>query len=201
MGGFRIVRAVGPVPGGVLFEAEQVERERRATLKLIAPTLATSPRFPARFDREQAIATAFYHPHLLTTYEAGEAEGVLYVAARAVTGARLDAVLAQEGRLGYSRAMELISQVAAALDEAHGRGLVHRGLHPGSIIMSRERTEHLYLTDFKMTDETSAYGGLLGAPDRTVPPDPDFAAPEQIRGARSTRVPTSTPWAACSSCW
>ncbi|MDP2710649.1 MAG: serine/threonine-protein kinase [Solirubrobacteraceae bacterium] len=182
VGAYRIIRSVGPAVGGTLFEAEDLERKRLALLRVIAPQLAASAGFRARFMHEQKLAAAFYHPHVLTIFDAGEADGTLYVATRLVAGRWLDALLAAGGALQYARATELVVQLAGALDEAHSRGLVHRGLRPSSIVVASEPAEHAYLTDFGLTDDTSQYGGLSRAPAGMAPPGADYAAPEQIAG-------------------
>jgi hypothetical protein len=100
---------------------------------------------------------------------------------RYVEGEDLSSLLRREGRLDPKRAAAIVDQIAGALDEAHARGLVHRDVKPANVIVeSRRGTEHAYLTDFGLTREIDASGGVT-ATGRWVGTI-DYASPEQIRG-------------------
>jgi YVTN family beta-propeller protein len=109
-------------------------------------------------------------------YAAGEAEGQLYLATRYVEGTDLRALLDQEAPLAAERALDLVGQVADALDAAHRRGLVHRDVKPGNVLV--DSSDHCYLCDFGLTKQLTdgartATGPLAGSLD--------YVAPEQIR--------------------
>jgi YVTN family beta-propeller protein len=128
------------------------------------------------------------HPNIVPIYEAGEADGQLFIAMRYVLGSDLKGLLTdQGGQLPVRATLELFSQVADALDSAHGAGLVHRDVKPGNILVaSGERPrhahgDHVYLTDFGLTKRTSELTGGLTGTGRflgTV----DYVSPEQIQG-------------------
>ena len=83
------------------------------------------------------MAASIDHPGVIPIYEAGEADGQLYIAMRHVDGADLGAVLRDEGALETERAVELVSQLAEALDAAHAAGLVHRDIKPSNAPSAR----------------------------------------------------------------
>ncbi len=180
---------------GVVYRATQLDLERTVALKVIAPALAEDPEFRARFVRESRTAASIDHPNVLPIYYAGEHDGVLYIAMRFVEGDDLRALLRREGALEPGRAARIISQVAAALDAAHARGLVHRDVKPANVLLGAQ--EHAYLTDFGLTKSAGSQSGLshTGQWVGTL----GYTAPEQIRALRSTPAPTCTRSAACSS--
>src|SRR5688572_20752499 len=109
---------------GAVYRASEEGRGRKVALKVIAPELAQDERFRERFLRESRIAASLDHPHVIPIYGAGEDDGVLYLAMRYVEGSDLAKVLAEDGALDPKRAVELLSQIAEALDAAHEKGLV-----------------------------------------------------------------------------
>ena len=180
IGGYRIVAVLGEGGMGMVYRAVQEGLGRDVALKVIIPRLAADPDFRRRFQRESRLAASIQHPNVLPVYEAGEHDGVLFVSMQYVEGTDLKALIALEERLEPARAARLVAQVAAALDAAHARGLVHRDVKPANVLVARhDGEEHAYLTDFGISKhlESAALtetGALLG----TV----DYAAPEQLQG-------------------
>jgi DNA-binding beta-propeller fold protein YncE len=176
LAGYRIDGVLGRGGMGVVYRATELALDRPVALKLIAPELAGDTVFRERFLRESRLAASIDHPGILPVYAAGEAEGELYLANRFVEGRDLAALLEQEGPLAPERALELVGQVADALDSAHARGLVHRDVKPGNVLV--DANDHCYLADFGLTkqlgsDSRTATGWLGGSLD--------YVAPEQIR--------------------
>jgi serine/threonine-protein kinase len=183
LGGFRIEALVGRGGMGVVYLAEQLKFGRRVALKVLPPELAEAPGYRQRFEQEWRTAAALEHPNIVPIYDAGEAEGVLYIAMRYVEGVDLTALIAGGGRLEADRALVILDQVGAALDAAHAHGLVHRDVKPGNILIARRLglgAEHVYLTDFGVAKGTRAGGGLTktGFFVGSI----DYASPEQIEG-------------------
>jgi serine/threonine-protein kinase len=183
LAGFRIEALVGRGGMGVVYRAEQLRYGRKIALKVLAPELAADEGFRDRFEQEWQTAARLEHPNIVPVYEAGEADGVLYIAMRYVEGIDLNALLGREGRLDPARALGIVGQVGVALDAAHARGLVHRDVKPGNILLSSGsglEGDHVYLTDFGVAKQTSTRSGLTktGLFIGTV----DYAAPEQIEG-------------------
>ena len=186
LAGYRIEAPIGRGGMGVVYRAEQLRLGRKVALKLLAPELAENQGFRARFEHESRLAAALDHPNIVPLFEAGEADGLLFIAMRYVEGTDLRALLNAQGRLEPERALAIAGQVGSALDAAHVRGLVHRDVKPGNILIAADAgldlPEHCYLTDFGLTKDTSspveltATGTFVG----TI----DYIAPEQIEGAK-----------------
>jgi CHASE2 domain-containing sensor protein len=179
--GFRIERLVGRGGMGVVYEATQLNLNRRVALKLIRPTMARQSVVRERFKRESRLAAAVEHPNVIPVYEAGEDGDLLFIAMRFIPGTDLASLITREGRLGPSRAARIVVLIASAIDAAHAAGLVHRDVKPSNILVAEEGpTEHPYLTDFGITKELGGRDDLTGpgAFMGTV----DYTAPEQIRG-------------------
>jgi serine/threonine protein kinase len=168
----------------VVYRARDRRLGRRVALKLLAPELSHNERFQQRFLRESRLAASLDHPNIVPIYEAGEAGGLLYIAMRYVEGSDLKALLDREGPLQPWRVVSILGQVGAALDVAHERGLVHRDVKPGNILIAsgagREDPDHVYLTDFGITKRSSSLSGLTGTGHfiGTI----DYVAPEQVGG-------------------
>ena len=115
---------------------------------------------------------------MIPVYEVGEEDGLLFISMRFVAGVDLGRLLAQAGRVDPERTARLISQVADALDAAHARGLVHRDVKPGNVLVTDR--DHAYLTDFGLTKRTADSQGMTrtGMFVGTV----DYIAPEQVEG-------------------
>src|SRR6516162_9009208 len=135
-----------------------------------------------RFVREARAVVAVDHPHIIPVYEAGAAEGVLFIAMRFVAGDDLRVIVGREGALQPRRAAAFISPVASALDAAHAAGLVHRDVKPANMLVDvgPGRPEHVYLSDFGVARGVLSSGGLTKAGQFLG--TPDYAAPEQISG-------------------
>src|SRR4051794_5641518 len=177
----RIEAVAGRGGMGVVYRAVHLALERVVALKLIAPAFAGDPDFRARFVRESRAAASIEHPNVIPIFSAGDEQDVLYISMRFVEGQDLRKLVHAVGALEPRRAARIVAQVAAALDAAHERGLVHRDVKPANILLTP--AEHAYLTDFgliKRTDDgatrLSSTGGLVGTAG--------YVAPEQIRGER-----------------
>ncbi len=163
----------------VVYRATQLKLDRTVALKLMSRELVDDPVFRTRFEREWKLASAIDHPNVIPIYSAGEADGLLYIVMRFVAGGTLKEALLARGRLEPDRAVEVVEQVASALDAAHVRGLVHRDIKPGNVLIE-EATGRVFLTDFGLAkahgdEDITGRGEILG----TV----RYMAPERHRGA------------------
>jgi ABC-type branched-subunit amino acid transport system substrate-binding protein/streptogramin lyase len=174
--GYRVDSLIGRGGMGVVYRAWDVSLNRPVALKLIAPELAQDERFRARFLRESRLAASLDHPNVVPIHEAGERDGRLYLAMRFVEGSDLRTLLDREGKLSPERALGVLAQIADALDAAHRRGLVHRDVKPGNVLLDEEG--HAYLSDFGITKQVGGDSTDTGRMVGTL----DYLAPEQIRG-------------------
>jgi serine/threonine protein kinase len=183
LGGYRIESVIGRGGMGIVYLADQTRLDRKVALKVITPELAHDADFRTRFERESRIAASIDHPNVVPVYEAGEEEGLLYIAMRYVRGTDLKALTA-DGPLDPGRAVGIVGQVASALDAAHASGLVHRDVKPGNILIEEGQGAaggRAYLSDFGLTKRLSSESGVTktGFVVGTL----DYIAPEQVQGA------------------
>jgi serine/threonine protein kinase len=185
--GYRIEARLGRGGMGEVYRAVQLSLGRRVALKVLSPKLAADDVFRRRFLRESRIAASIDHPSIIPIFETGEDGGLLYIAMRYVDGMDLSTLLRREGRLEPPRALAIMAQVASALDAAHARGLVHRDVKPGNILLATGPAGggdgHCYLCDFGLIKEvdTQQAQSALTATDQFVGTIP-YVAPEQIEG-------------------
>jgi uncharacterized RDD family membrane protein YckC len=181
--GYRIEGVAGRGGMGVVYRATQLALDRTVALKLIAPEIAGDEGFRERFKRESRIAASIEHPNVIPVHEAGEADGLLFISMRFVDGTDLRELIRGAGALAPARVAAIVGQVAQALDAAHERGLVHRDVKPGNVLIAdRGGGEHVYLTDFGLTKRSASDSALTGTGQwvGTL----DYVAPEQIEGRR-----------------
>jgi serine/threonine protein kinase len=184
IGDYRIERLLGRGGMSVVYLSEHVRLKRKAALKVLSPELAEDPTFRARFVSEWERLAQLDHPNIIPVFEAGEADGLLYIAMRYVRTTDLKGLIEQEGHLDPERAVRIIAQTASALDAAHEQDLVHRDVKPANILVAigagPEGTDHVYLSDFGLTKHTQSRSGLTqtGHFMGTI----DYVAPEQISG-------------------
>jgi hypothetical protein len=179
--GHRIDGIAGRGGMGVVYRATHLALNRPVALKLIAPELAEDEGFRTRFKQESMTAASIDHPNVIPIYHAGEENGQLYITMRYVEGTDLRAMIAQRGRLDPALAAQIVSQVAAALDAAHARGLVHRDVKPANVLIAgADGDVHAYLTDFGLTKHAASQSGMTktGMFVGTL----DYIAPEQLQG-------------------
>ncbi|MEU0272722.1 serine/threonine-protein kinase [Streptomyces sp. NPDC006307] len=181
---YQVEREIGRGGMAVVYRARDLRLDRTVALKLLAPELARNDTFRKRFVHESRAAAAIDHPHIVPVFEAGETDGVLYIAMRYVAGHDLRALLDLEGPLPPEKAARIAVQVASALDAAHAHDLVHRDVKPGNILVAAgtdsDHPEHAYLTDFGLTKKSLSLTGFttVGQFVGTL----DYVAPEQISG-------------------
>ncbi len=181
---YQVESEIGRGGMAVVYRARDLRLGRTVALKLLAPELVRNDTFRQRFGHESRVAAAIDHPHIVPVFEAGEADGLLYIAMRYVAGQDLRALLDREGPLPLAAACRIAAQVASALDAAHAHDLVHRDVKPGNILVAEgtdsDHPEHVYLTDFGLTKKSLSLTGYtrVGQFVGTL----DYVAPEQISG-------------------
>ncbi|HTO87662.1 MAG TPA: serine/threonine-protein kinase [Thermoanaerobaculia bacterium] len=184
LGRFQIVSVIGEGAMGVVYLANDPEIERPVAVKTLRAMSEASPAaradLEARFLKEAKLAGRLQHPNVVTVYEVGREQDTSFIAMEYVEGASLNQVAA-EGRLDTAARVEIIRQVAQALQHAHERGVLHRDIKPGNILVTRDR--RVKVADFGIgkllssgTGDLTRTGQMLGSPA--------YMSPEQIRGEK-----------------
>ena len=139
LAGYRLESVLGRGGMSVVYLAEDLRLKRKVAVKLLASALAADAGFRERFLAESQLAASIDHPNIVPIYEAGEADGRLFIAMRYVEGDDLAPSAEASGALEPAEAVALVAQVAAALDAAHAHGLVHRDVKPSNALIARPR--------------------------------------------------------------
>ena len=174
LGKYQIVEEIGRGGFATVYRAVDTTLDRQVALKVLDPLLMRDQNWVTRFQREARAVARLKHPHIITIHEIGEAEGQLFIAMELVEGPGLDGLIAERGGLPWDETLEILDQVAEALDYAHGEGIVHRDLKPGNILLDPRRGA--VLTDFgfaRLVGESSMSvslsGGVVGTPAYIAP--------------------------------
>ena len=178
-GPYELQSLIGVGGMGEVYRAYDTGRERLVAIKLLRTEVAADQSFQERFRRESRVAARLQEPHVIPVHDFGDIDGVLYIDMRLVEGASLKDDLLAKGALPPTRAVSIISQVAAALDAAHGNGLVHRDIKPENVLLTSD--DFAYLVDFGI-----AHGGGEANVTSTglVIGSCAYMAPERFSGGR-----------------
>ncbi len=181
IGPYRIVREIGGGGMGVVYEAADDALNRTVALKIISPHLAANDDFRARFTREAQLLAALDSPQVVHVYAHGEVDGQLYLATQLIPDGDLGAMLQQFGAPPVRVAVDLISQVAAGLSDAHEGGMIHRDIKPANILLRRRgNTMWAYLGDFGIARQLD--GEVTHASKTGTVGTPSYMAPELHTG-------------------
>ena len=186
LGTCTLQKLVGQGGMGAVFLAQQSRPKRQVAVKVLLPMTPLSPNqlaaFLERFRRETDAAASLEHPNIVPVHEYGERDGLAYVVMPYISGGTLRDEMEREGPLQLANVVNYLDQMAAALDFAHGHGVIHRDIKPANILMTPEG--RLLLTDFGLVKivaegrEPQIRLTGAGAPVGT----PDYMAPEQVIG-------------------
>ncbi|MGN0063723.1 MAG: protein kinase [Nocardioides sp.] len=190
-GRYHVEQQLGAGGMGVVHLALDTKLQRRVALKVVSGQLADDNDFLTRFHREAEILTQLDSPHVITIFEHGEISGVAYLAMQYVAGGDLGSLLRARGPLPAQLAAAICAQVAAALEDAHRAGIIHRDVKPANVLLrDPDATEPFaYLSDFgiaKSNRPDAAGDGLtqLG----NVAGSWAYLAPERTRGEPASRA-------------
>ncbi len=175
-GRYRILRTLGQGGMGVVYQAEDVRLKRFVALKFLSSAIAARPQARSRFLREAQAAASLDDPHVCTLYEAGEEGGRAYIAMAFIDGPTLKERIARE-RLPIDDTLSIARDIASGLAAAHARGVVHRDIKPGNVLLAGPRLAKI--TDFGLAriegaTRSTATAGAAGTPA--------YMSPEQAQG-------------------
>ena len=177
MGRYRIESIIGSGGFATVYRAIDLALERPIALKVVDPTAHRNPTIGRRFVLEGRAVASLDHPAVVPVYDAGESDGVLWMAMRLITGGSLDDALVAGRRFTFEQVAAVAARIGDALDHAHGHGIVHRDVKPSNILLEQNDPARAWLADFGIAATTRTAGryttGALGTAA--------YMAPEQAR--------------------
>lgn len=168
---------VGSGGMGLVYRARQKRLDRTVALKILAPDVAGEPSFAERFEREARALARLSHPNIVTVYDFGETAGLYYFVMEYADGANLRSLMA-DGRLEPPKALAIVPKICDALQYAHDRGVVHRDIKPGNVLLTRDG--EIKIADFGLAKLVKRDRDLTLTHDDHVVGTPAYMAPEQI---------------------
>lgn len=178
---YRLEAEIGRGGTGTVYRAVDLDLQRVVALKLLDPRAGFTQEIADTLALEADLLPALRHPNVIPVYEAGELDGVLFIAMPLIDGSDLAATIRKEGPLKLARTSAIVDQVAAGLDAAHEAGLVHRDVKPQNVLVfGAPGSEHVQLSDFGLVMDLTGTGHL--SPSGHFLGSLHYAAPEQIKG-------------------
>src|SRR5579859_2766519 len=180
VGPYRIVEQLGQGGMATVFRAYHAALDRDVAIKVLHPAFTADSSFLARFQREARVVARLEHPNIVPIYDYAEHEGAPYLVMKFIPGDTLKARLAKSV-LSASEILRVVEAVGAALQFAHGQGVLHRDIKPSNIMLASDGA--IYLTDFGLArmagagESTLSFDTLLGTPS--------YMSPEQARGDKA----------------
>lgn len=187
-GQFRIVERIGSGGMGAVYKAEQPDMNRHVAIKILHPRYLGRADLVSRFRREARAMSHLSHPNTARVFLYGQLEdGACYFVMEYLAGRNLAQVVRAEGPMKAARAVAVMSQACAALDEAHRAGIIHRDLKPENIFLTTQGgiTDFPKVLDFglaKVTEKQMKPGSMILTREGMVFGTPEFMSPEQARG-------------------
>src|SRR5262245_50443555 len=161
IGHYQIISLLGKGGMGEVYRARDTKLERAVALKVLPEEMSADGERIRRFSREAKASSALNHPNVAHIYEIGEVDGVSFIAMEYVEGQTLASRI-NGHPLAASEVVEIGSQIADALDEAHGKGITHRDIKPGNVMLSERG--HVKVLDFGLAKITQP-SAQVGASD------------------------------------
>jgi serine/threonine-protein kinase len=187
-GRYRLDSTIGRGGMGLVYRATHLGMRRQVAVKILHPSLATSPDVRSRFEREALAVGKVDHPNCVATYDVGRLpDGSLYLAMEYLDGKSLADVLEQEGQLAPGRALHILAHILRGLGSIHAAGLIHRDIKPENIFLIRQGDDLDFakILDFgiakPMSGELSDDGVRLTQAGMAFG-TPIYMAPEQALG-------------------
>ncbi len=176
LGAYQLIEIIGTGGMAVVYRARQIALGRDVAVKILPPHLALDPNFAERFRREVATIAHLEHAHIVPVHDYGMQEGITFVVMRLLAGGSLSDRLRIFRRPSLSETSTMLTHVASALDYAHSRGVIHRDVKPGNVLL--DQNGDAYLADFGIAKLREADQGAATRGVGTA----GYMAPEQALG-------------------
>ena len=186
IGKYRLIKRLGSGGMGAVYLAEDTALGRKIALKVLPRDKARNPTLVARFEAEAKAAAGLSHDNIVAVYEAGGADGYLYIALEYVDGTDVFELVTKRGPLPVKRTIDIIRQVTSALDHAAERGIVHRDIKPANLLIRSNGTVKLTDLGLARSIEAASDAGITRA-GHTVG-TVDYMPPEQARDSKLADV-------------
>lgn len=179
-GRYVIETELGAGAQAVVYRARNTDDDTVVALKVLQFDFSHDPTLRARFERERDVVSSLDHPAVVPVHDAGEVGGQPFLAMGLVEGGTLQSAITEGGGLEPTAALNILRRIAAALDYAHSRGLVHRDVKPANVLLDAQG--EAYLSDFGLARLTADVARITrtGVWVGTL----EYMAPEQIRAQR-----------------
>lgn len=179
---YRIKRRIGGGGMANVYLGYDLILEREVAIKVLRMEFVNDPEFVERFDREAQAATSLSHPNIVTIYDVGEEEDILYIVMEYVDGLTLKEYIQNHGPLSVEKAVDIMAQLTSAIEHAHETGLIHRDIKPQNILLDRDG--NVKVTDFGIAVALSA---TALTQTNSVLGSVHYLSPEQARGGKATK--------------
>jgi eukaryotic-like serine/threonine-protein kinase len=180
-GRYRLIELLGQGGMATIYRARDNELDRDVAIKLLRPEYERDPEFGTRFRQEARAAGSLNHPNIVSVYDYGHDPAGTYIVMELIDGEDLASVVRRTGALPPRQAARLAYDVASALAAAHARGIVHRDIKPGNVLVSRDG--RIKVTDFGIARAVA--DAQLTTPGLTLG-SVHYFSPEQARGEPTT---------------
>ncbi|RJP17067.1 MAG: serine/threonine protein kinase [Candidatus Abyssobacteria bacterium SURF_5] len=172
IGNYKILKELGRGGMGVVYKAHQVALGRMVAMKVLPQHLTTDTAFIKRFQNEARAIAKLNHPNIVQIYDIGNQDDIHYYTMEFLEGPSLDQIIYREGFMPLENAMNIVLQVARALDCAHREGIIHRDIKPSNIII--DRSKRAKVTDFGLalqerSTRLTVDGSIVGTPEYMSP--------------------------------
>src|SRR5436190_10743668 len=184
LSGYEIVKRLGQGGMGTVYKARDLIGSRWVAVKLLAPFLASDEEYVKRFFQEARNLQKLHHPNIVAAYDAGVTGEQKFFIMEYVDGPSLEEVLHKKGVLKANLALEIVRQVAQALDYAWTHSIIHRDIKPPNIMLSHDRT--VKLCDLGLSKDMTNDASLTIT--GSVNCSPPYASPEQAQGSRTMDI-------------
>ena len=209
LGSYEILAPIGAGGMGEVYRARDAKLGREVAIKVLPAAMASDPDRRQRFEQEARSASALNHPNILTIYDIGETDGIVYIAMELVEGKTLRELVASGEPLPTKKLLDVAVQIAEGLAKAHSAGIVHRDLKPENIMVSKDGFAKILDFGLAKLAEPASQDGLgrfrRPSPRRRSPArswgPPATCLPSRPAASPSTFAPTSSRWARSSTRW